>query len=457
MGRPERRLDPNSGSVAVFALSLRELRRAAGNPSYRELALRAGFSPSVLSSATSGFSLPTLRVTLAFVRACGGDDDEWTRRWRAVAQASGAARPPTRSGSDPAAAVAARSRRPVRDEVGEHPPAGREPALPQPAQLPVRPRPFVGRLAEAAALTRHTAARTGEPVLIHGVVGVGKSALAVHVSHEVAADFPDGLLYADLSAGFAPEVVLADLLRALGTPPELVPQSSDQRSAMFRSLLAQRRVLVLLDNAADESQLRALLAEAPYSLMLITSRARMAGIDGIERFGLDVLTPEESVALIAAIAGPDQVAADPAAARQLADLCDHLPLAIRIATFRIALRPGRALSHAVDELREESRRLDHLHAGDLDVRGRMRSGFARLDEPAERALRHIARCRADEIFAHRLARLLRVPCGVAEDTLEFLVDVGLARPAPGAGAYRIPLLFRICADAELGPWQPDRG
>jgi hypothetical protein len=453
MGRPERPLDPESGPLAAFAMDLRELRRSAGNISYRELAKRALFSPSVLSAATSGFSLPTLRVTLAFVKACGGNQAEWARRWRVVARATGSV-----AEQDAGTRVAAV------EKAGESSPVpALELALPLPAQLPGGSRHFAGRRKEFAWLTGLTklgAASGRPPVLVSGPVGIGKSAFAIRWSQQNRAQFPDGLLYADLSAEGGPDAstVLGDFLHALGTPPELVPAGAAQRAALFRSMLAERRVLVLLDNAGDESQLRLLLTEAPRSQILITSRGRLAGLDGVDRIVLDTLPPEQSLAVIGAIAGQEQIAAEPKAALELTELCDHLPLALRAVAVRIAVRRGWTLAHAVAQMRDESRRLDQFRTGDIDLRDRLRAACQGLDPLSRRAFRQVARLRPHDLDAWRLAEALDVPVYMAEELMETLVDAGLAQATSTTGVYRLPRLFRLYAAEEAGtaPGDPHR-
>jgi hypothetical protein len=434
MGRPERPLDPASGPVAAFAIALRELRRAAGGPSYRELSKRALFSPSVLSAATSGFSLPTLRVTLAFVEACGADPADWQRRWAEAARAAGV--------------VVDQEVLPRPRPAAEAMPvlSGVDPCWPTPAQLPAGSRHFAGRRRAIAALNALTGANA--PVLISGPVGVGKSALAIHWSHQSRARFPDGVLYADLcahaSSGTSPPQVLADFLCALGTPAELIPAGEAQRAALYRSMLAERDVLVVLDNAVDEGQLRLLLAEAPGSQVLVTSRGRLAGLDGVERITLDTLPPDQSLALLSAIIGAERIEAERAHALELADLCDHLPLALRVVAVRIAVRPGWTLAHAVAHLRDEPRRLDQLRTGDVDLRDRLRTAWRSLDATGRRAFGCLARLDGD-IDAHRLAEVLDEPVHAAEEVMETLVDVGLIQPTSTVGAYRLPWLFRLYA------------
>ncbi|MFB9840592.1 BTAD domain-containing putative transcriptional regulator, partial [Actinoallomurus acaciae] len=187
-----------------------------------------------------------------------------------------------------------------------------EAALPPPAQLPPAIADFIGREAHVLLLVR-AIRQAATPVVISGMGGVGKTALAVHVGHREAARFPDGQLYADLGAELAepvsPARVLGGFLTALGIAGHAVPESLEERSALFRSLLAGRRILVVLDNAADERQVRPLLPGSPGSAAIVTSRARLTGLESARRVELEVFGPREATALLARIAGQDRVEA----------------------------------------------------------------------------------------------------------------------------------------------------
>ena len=251
MARPEKPVDVSGGPAAQFASELRQLREGAGSPTYRDMARHALYSASVLSSAANGYRLPTLQVTLAYVRACGGDLEEWRRRWlRAQRLDSGLANGP-----------AERRLRPVPASVQLLP-------LPSPAQLPLRARVFTGRHAELSRLAEGSAAG---PVVISGPAGIGKSELALAYAHRLAQDMTDGRLYANLDhypvlpgPSFATnqEALIDGFLHALGIPQHQLPVTPGQRIGLYRSILAKRRVLVLLENACCETQVRPLLAES---------------------------------------------------------------------------------------------------------------------------------------------------------------------------------------------------
>ncbi|HUC26354.1 MAG TPA: tetratricopeptide repeat protein [Streptosporangiaceae bacterium] len=252
-------------------------------------------------------------------------------------------------------------------------------SLPVPRQLPASVRDFVGRTLELKELTGlldpATDGSTGTVVIsaIGGTAGVGKTALAVHFGHQAAGVFPDGQLYVNL-AGFgpsssplAPGQAVRGFLEALGVRPEQIPQFLDDQAGLYRSLLAGRRMLVVLDNAADEEQVRPLLPGSPGCLALVTSRRQLAGLaaaEGAALITLDYLPEAEARQLLAARLGAGRVAAEPGAADDLVTLCAGLPLALAIATARGAARPRFPLAALAAELADSAGRLDALDAGD---------------------------------------------------------------------------------------------
>lgn len=434
MGRPELPLDRGAGPVAAFAADLRQLRRAAGSPSYRELSRRASVSASVLSGAASGARLPTLRVTLAFVKACGGEAAAWERRWRATVHALRTTTG-TASGPGPAAGGARAA----------------EPLVPRPYQLPPGFRRFAGRHRELARLEAVAGAGTGAapPLLVTGPLGAGKSALVARWTHQHQSRFPDGVLYANLSSdpvAPSPHEVVGDFLHALGVSSGVMPAGTAQRAALLRSLLAERRMLVLLDNVTEETQVRPMLVESAGSQTVITSRARLAGLDGVERIRIGALPAEESLAVLREIVGDDEVLADPGAAAEIAELCDHLPLALRVIAVRMAVRPGWSLAHAAAQLRDESHRLDYLKAGDLDIRETLGAACDRLDTASRRAFLGLGRFPGPYLTARQVADQLHATVPAAEDLLEMVVDAGVLQTTSTSGRYRLPPLFRLYAN-----------
>jgi DNA-binding SARP family transcriptional activator len=246
-------------------------------------------------------------------------------------------------------------------------------AAPSPRQLPRDPGAFVGRDRECAAL-RTLAERVAGAALIcmiDGGAGVGKTALAIHAGHRLTALFPDGQLHVDLR-GFGPRPpmppgeALTGFLRGLGADPPAIPGAIDEQAAMFRSLLAGKRMLIVLDNAADPGQVRPLLPGMPGSLVLITSRDRLPGLvarDGAARLTLGPLAQDEATLLLGTILGSARVRAEPQAAADIAARCCHLPLALRIAADRAVSNPRLALSDLAGQLAVGDR-LDMLDASE---------------------------------------------------------------------------------------------
>jgi DNA-binding SARP family transcriptional activator len=275
-------------------------------------------------------------------------------------------------------------------------PADRGPARVSPAssQLPTDVGDITGRDDLVMAIEQALRARDRpgtRVVVLAGKPGVGKSALALHVAHRLRTDFPDGQLYRDLggvrSTPASPLEALGRFLRAVGVPGEAVPEDLDERAELYRQVLATRRMLVVLDDVADESQIRPLLPGTGDSVVLVTSRARLAGLPGTHRFEVDVLDAEQALALLANVLGKDRIAAEPAAAHALFRLVGGLPLAMRIVAARLAARPHWSLAWMLERLSDERRRLDELAHGDLMVRASLAMTYDGLDPQARRLLR----------------------------------------------------------------------
>ncbi|WP_264372872.1 AfsR/SARP family transcriptional regulator [Nonomuraea phyllanthi] len=245
---------------------------------------------------------------------------------------------------------------------------------------------WIVRTAGEQASVRTAGEQASAPVhlVLHGPPGCGKSAAAVHAA--TALERPDGRLYASLGAR-PPGAALEDLLRSLGCPDGSVPPGLEERVRLYRSMTARRRLLVVLDDAADEAQVRPLLPTGPGSLTLVTSRSPLAGLEAARAYELGVLSEDEAVAMLGEVAGHDRVRAEPEAARRIVRLCGHLPLALRIAGSRLARKPGWTLDHLAGRLGDERRRLDELSAGDLAVRGSLALGYRGLPDRERRLLR----------------------------------------------------------------------
>jgi tetratricopeptide (TPR) repeat protein len=244
--------------------------------------------------------------------------------------------------------------------------------------------------------------------------------------------------------------VLDGLLRTLGIEGQLIPAGLSERAELYRSRLADRRMLVLLDNAADEAQVRPLLPGSPGCRVLITSRSRLAGLEGANIIDLDVLTPAQAIDLLGRVAGTGPVAAQPAAAGEIVRLCGCLPLAVRIAGARLAARRNRPLAWLVSRLADERRRLDELAAGDLEVRASFALSYQGLKPDLAQAFRLLGMLRAPDFAPWVLSALLDVPLAEAEDRLESLVDAHLVETDTGTGTrYRMHDLVRVYAHERL--------
>ncbi|MEU4873776.1 BTAD domain-containing putative transcriptional regulator [Streptomyces sp. NPDC021608] len=277
------------------------------------------------------------------------------------------------------------------------PPPAAATERPVPRQLPPTPRRFVGRDRELDRLD--SCLRDAEPLaLIVGPAGVGKSALALNWAHRVADRFPDGQLFLDMR-GFdnaepmTPDEALPLLLQGLGCAPRDIPLGAEAQTALYRTLLADRRVLVVLDDVADASYVRRLLPASAGSLTLVTSRDKLSGLvtlDGGYRVSCDVLDSAAALELISGAVGAEAVAADPEAATRLVELCDHLPLALCVAGSWIGDRPGSIRAY-VRDLADRGR-LARLHVEgeeSVAVRAALDLSYAALPDEARLAFRRL--------------------------------------------------------------------
>jgi len=324
-------------------------------------------------------------------------------------------------------------------------PAGAAPA--QPLPLPRRVGDFTGREVERAALAGALTAAGGAPVaVVTGPPGFGKTTLAAQVARDLADRFDDQL-FLDLrgvdAAPVDPDAAVRRVADALAEGT--VPPDPDEAVAHVHRLLAGRRVLLVLDNAASEEQVRPLLpAEGP-AAVLVTSRRTLAGLSGVHRTVLGRLDPADSVALLARIV-PDRSAAEPLA--RLASLCDDVPLALRIAGNRLAVRAGWSIAGLVRRMSSEERRLDSLTAGDLQVRAAFASSYEQLGPGAQRLFRRLALVDAPNAGAGLAAALVGESLWRTEDLLDELCDLSLVQHLPG-DRYQLHDLLRLFARWEL--------
>lgn len=297
-------------------------------------------------------------------------------------------------------------------------------------QLPADVRVFTGRDGSVDQLTALLTDADGPPVvLLTGEPGVGKSTLAVRVAHCVQDRFPDGQLYAHLAGASAPrpaDDVLADLLRSLGVTGPAIPDDTQAKAAVLRSRLAGRRVLLVLDDAADPGQVRPLLPGTPSSAVIVTSRRRLTSLVNAHRVTVGSLTDEEAHDLLTKLAG-DRVAAEQDDAARIAASCGNLPLALRIAGTRLALRPQLRLATLADRLEDERRRLDELSVSDLQVRSSLALSYAALTEPARTTFRRIGAAAVGNVPSWAVTVLQDGTAG--EFAVDELVESSLLQPA----------------------------
>ncbi|HUR08843.1 MAG TPA: BTAD domain-containing putative transcriptional regulator [Nonomuraea sp.] len=260
---------------------------------------------------------------------------------------------------------------------------------------------FTGRVAVLDWIAAAVPEQGNAPVhlVVHGPPGCGKSAVAVRAATMI--ERPGGRLYASLRDR-QPGAVLEDLLRSLGCPDGAVPAALAERVRLYRGMTAPRSLLVVLDDATDEAQVRPLLPTGQGSLTLVTSRSPLAGLEAARAYELGVFEPGEAVAMLAEVAGRERVDAEPEAAERIVRLCGGLPLALRIAGSRLARKPGWTLGHLAGRLGDERRRLDELSAGDLAVRGSLALGYQGLADSERRLLRRLGALSAPDFASWAL-------------------------------------------------------
>lgn len=433
--------DPDQAKdLADFVVLLGELRAWAGMPSYRALAKRAGqlvrparsLPPTTVVNAFSpGRRRLDIDLVVALVRALGVEEPEVDRWRRACVRVHGW----VKSGGP----------------VGVF------------AQLPADLVTFTGREDELARLTAAAGAgseagdggaggRATTVVVsaIEGMPGVGKTQLAIRAAHDLvrAGRFTDLQLHVNLR-GFDPEeppadpsAVLEAFLRQLGVEGRQIPVARDERAAMFRDRLREHSALVLLDNAADEEQVRDLIPAGPDCLVLITSRRSLAGLDGATSHLLDTFTQEESLELLMRIAGRDRVLAEPDAAARIVEYCDRLPLAVALTAARLRSRPAWSVTGLADQL--EAGRLNAIRAGGRAIRPVLELSYQALPAGARGLFRLLSVHPGPDLSADAAAALSGRALEETRETLELLVDENMLQQRR-PGRYELHDLLRAYA------------
>ncbi|MCY0929263.1 BTAD domain-containing putative transcriptional regulator [Streptomyces sp. H27-H1] len=331
------------------------------------------------------------------------------------------------------------------DGTGRVTGAARDRGASAPCTLPPGLSDFTGRERELAAVIEACRREAGDGqrvVAIDGMGGAGKTSLAVRAAHQLADQYPDGQLHVDLR-GFTPGeepigpcTTISGLLRVLGVPADSIPDDEQGRIGLWRATLTGRRLLLLLDNAFDAGQVLPLLPSSSESLMLVTSRGRLLDLDGAQWISLGVMPPEESRAMLTEVLGDDRASKEPEAAAELAELCGHLPLALRLAVARLRNRPRWTVRYLVDRLDDETRRLDELSAGERSVAATLNLSYRAMEEELQTAFCRLGLHPGVEVDVYSVAVLLETGIRDAEDMLEDLLDMHLlVQNEPGLYAF----------------------
>jgi DNA-binding SARP family transcriptional activator len=349
-------------------------------------------------------------------------------------------------------AIAAPDPRPAR---------GRRQAGQIPAQLPADVPAFTGRTRELSVLDHLVGdgREDGPPHvgLLTGGPGVGKTGLAVYWSRRVATRFPHGQLFADLHGHDESEpadtgAVLDGFLRALGVTQDRLPESMAERAALYRSLLDRRKVLVVLDNARSFAQIAPLIPGGGECCVLVTSRGQLGDLidrHGATRLRLGRLAAGDAVELLGRMVADARVAGDPDGTAQLAELCDRLPLALRVAAARLVAKPHWTIGNLVARLTDPAARLDELSSGEQDVRTRIQASYRELPPKAAMLFGALAALKPDGFDVRTAAAVTGISDRDADGLVETLVDAHLVdvagRDGTGATRYRLSALLRLFA------------
>lgn len=336
----------------------------------------------------------------------------------------------------------------------------------EPAQLPPDIPDFTARRDEVRQLSQALTAQASRErpgsvavCVVTGMGGIGKTALAVHVAHQLRERFPDGQLYAELGGAarpVAPTEVLSRFLQDLGSPEPRAGDSLADLAARLRTRLAHRKMLIVLDNAADAAQIRPLLPGSAGSGVIVTSRAPLTGLAGAAHITLGAFSREDSLSLFTAIAGPGRVRADPAAASEVLSYCAGLPLAVRVAAQRLVARPSWDVTHLAARLADERGRLAELVTGDLAVGASIAASYTALRSgsressggmSAAKLFRLLGLPRRAVLCLNAIAALAGRPRGEVRAMLEELTDARLV-DSVAPDVYRIHELIR-CFAADL--------
>lgn len=391
-----------------------------------ELADRTGLSTRAISDMERGRTLsPQFRTVELLVDGLGLRDDE-AAEFTTLARAS--------------RVVAAQERPTVPQVVASF-------SLP-PVLLDLTGRATERELLDGFAAEASSSSRL-QIAVVHGAPGAGKTALAVDAGHRLGSLFSDGCVFLDLRGTDAepltPDRAAHRLLRSFGVDERQMPSDPDDKLSLYRSQLRDRTVLLVLDNAANEAQVRPLLASSPGTLVLLTSRRTLTGLDARHRLALELLPLDRSVELLRVVTGPERLGTEPEAAQRVAELCGGLPLALLIAGNRLTSRPQWTVGHLAEQLEDERRRLSVLRAGDLQVRAAFELSYHQLSPGAAALFRRLALMPSPDICGALAAELT----DNAEEALEELADASLLGISDIPGRYTCHDLLHVFASERL--------
>lgn len=346
--------------------------------------------------------------------------------------------------------------------------AGWTSAVPVPRQLPAAAE-LVGRedlLNRVVSLLSNGDDTRGESpsapvVVLTGIGGVGKTALALRAAHILREGYPNGQLFAPFHMGGgrteAPERLLERILRSFGVAPDMIPSGTEDRAAMYRSWVAERRILIVIDDAMTLSQVTPLLPGTSTCAVLITTRNRLNGLVSAYQFEVGALDERAGVTLVAEVIGADRAGVETDSVRTLVELCDRLPLALNIAAAKLAARPHWRVGHLVRRLRDERQRLDELDINGVNIRATLSFSFDGLDDERRRLFMRLGQLGQVGFASWVAAPLLDCDVHRAENLLESLVDARLVEARldeDGTVRYHLHDLVRIFALERLAEEEP---
>ena len=330
-------------------------------------------------------------------------------------------------------------------------------------ELPLPLADFIGRQGELEGITRVLRqATSGQKfqaaiALVTGVAGVGKSALAVQAAYQLQPEFPDAQLYVNLRGSEGQPLdaldVLAGFVRVLGVEDRSIPQSLSERSQLYDSLMAGKRVLIILDNARDEFQIRPLLPQCSTCAVLITTRRQINGLEEATIVELPVMSEPEARSLLENFIGAQVMAAEPDATQQILAQCDYLPLAVRITGGFLRQFPNSQLADYASKLEHERQRLAQMHLNDLSMRPSLILSYQSLDEASARLFRLLGLLVGVNFTAEVAVRLLEVESAIAQKSFDTLVAWQLLTPE-SPGRYRFHDVVRRFARGQLAQQEP---